>query len=83
MQHDRNIISVCLELMSAKHIIFIMTLAESSFDYHPNGRASWVKFLVKFLVMFLKHFSYKPAQFPLEIVEKKPNSIITKRIRKL
>ena len=65
--------------MSTKHIIFIMTLAESSFDYHPNGRVSWVKFLV----MFLKHFSHKPAQFPLEIVEKKANSIITKRIRKL
>lgn len=39
MQHDTNVISVCLELMSAKHTIFIMTVAEPAFDYHPNGRA--------------------------------------------
>lgn len=75
-RHDTNVLSVCLELMSAKHIIFIMTLVEPSFDYHPKGRASWVKSLV-----FPKHFSHEAAQFSLEIIERKLNSMITKRIK--
>lgn len=56
-----------------------MTGTEPSFDCHPNVGASWGKFLA----VFLKHVSHKPAQFLLvEIIEKNRNSIINKKNEK-
>lgn len=80
MLHVTSLISVCLQLMSADHTISTVAPAEPGFDCHPNVRAFWVTFLAVFRI----HFSHKPAQFLLvEIIEKKWNSVITKRIRKL